>query len=84
MVTASRKGGLVIDGVTVTNPGKVMFGESGITKEQMVRYYAQVAERMLPYVGGRVLSIVRCPRGVGSACFFKKHPGCLLYTSRCV
>ena len=76
MVTASKKGGgLVIDGVTVTNPDKVMFGESGITKEQMVRYYAQVAERMLPYVGGRVLSIVRCPRGVGSACFFKKHPG---------
>ena len=75
MVTASRKSGLVIDGVTVTNPDKVMFGESGITKEQMVRYYAQVAERMLPYVGGRVLSIVRCPRGVGSACFFKKHPG---------
>ena len=69
MVTASKKGGgLVIDGVTVTNPDKVMFGESGITKEQMVRYYAQVAERMLPYVGGRVLSIVRCcpaRRGLG-------------------
>ena len=76
MNSARKKGNsLVIDGVTVTNPDKVMFGEGGITKEQMVRYYAQVAERMLPYVGGRVLSIVRCPRGVGSACFFKKHPG---------
>jgi bifunctional non-homologous end joining protein LigD len=30
---------------------------------------------MLPYVGGRILSIVRCPKGIASSCFFKKHPG---------
>jgi bifunctional non-homologous end joining protein LigD len=30
---------------------------------------------MLPYVSHRVLSIVRCPKGVSQTCFFKKHPG---------
>ena len=25
--------------------------------------------------GARILSIVRCPRGIAQACFYKKHPG---------
>ena len=66
---------LHIDGVRITNPGKLLFEDPPITKEDVVRYYARVADRMLPYAGGRILSIVRCPRGAGSACFFKKHPG---------
>lgn len=66
---------LHIDGVRITNPSKLLFEEPPITKEDVVRYYARVADRMLPYAGGRILSIVRCPRGAGSACFFKKHPG---------
>lgn len=65
---------LRIDGVHITNPDKLLFEDPPITKEDVVRYYAQAADRMLPYMGGRILSIVRCPRGAGSACFFKKHP----------
>lgn len=68
-------GELVIDGVTITSPEKLLFENPDITKEDVVRYYAQAADAMLPYVSGRILSIVRCPRGAGSACFFKKHPG---------
>jgi len=30
---------------------------------------------MLPYVSHRVLSIVRCPKGIAQTCFYKKHPG---------
>lgn len=66
---------LRIDGVRITSPDKLLFEHPPITKEDVVRYYARMAERMLPYAGGRILSIVRCPRGAGSACFFKKHPG---------
>ncbi|HVR19022.1 MAG TPA: non-homologous end-joining DNA ligase, partial [Polyangiaceae bacterium] len=32
-------------------------------------------ERMLPHVGNRPLTLVRCPNGVGKPCFFQKHPG---------
>jgi bifunctional non-homologous end joining protein LigD len=71
---ATREG-IVIEGVKITSPDKVLFEDPKITKEEVVRYYAKVAERMLPYVSRRVLSIVRCPRGISQSCFFKKHPG---------
>ena len=64
-----------IEGVMITNPGKVLFEDPNVTKEDVVRYYADVSEHMLPYVRNRVLSIVRCPKGVKQSCFFKKHPG---------
>lgn len=66
---------IIIEGVKITSPDKVMFDDPSITKEDVVRYYAQVAARMLPYVSHRILSIVRCPKGVSQSCFFKKHPG---------
>lgn len=66
---------LIIEGIKISNPDKVIFADSEITKEDVIRYYAQVAERMLPYVSRRVLSIVRCPKGIAQTCFYKKHPG---------
>ncbi len=72
---APQKGSIVIKGIKISNPDKVMFENPKITKGDMVRYYEQVSLRMLPYVGGRILSVVRCPKGVAQACFFKKHPG---------
>lgn len=66
---------IMIQGIKITNPDKVIFEDAEITKEDVVRYYQEVSERMLPYVSYRVLSIVRCPKGVSQTCFFKKHPG---------
>lgn len=60
--------------VRLTNPGRVLFPELGITKAQLALYYAQVAERMLPHVAYRPLMLVRCPEGVGTQCFHQKHP----------
>ena len=71
----TNHGSVVVEGITISNPGKVIFQDPDITKEDVVRYYAQVSGRMLPYVARRVLSIVRCPKGVSQACFYKKHPG---------
>ena len=67
--------GLIIEGVKISSPDKIIYNELDITKEDVVRYYSKVAERMLPYVRNRILSIVRCPKGVSQACFYKKHPG---------
>jgi bifunctional non-homologous end joining protein LigD len=66
---------VVIEGIAITNPGKVIFEDPVVTKEDVIRYYAQVSQRMLPYVAHRVLSIVRCPKGISQSCFYKKHPG---------
>ncbi len=73
MVSDSKT--IIIGDVKITNPGKVIFNDPEITKEDIVRYYAQVSNRMLPYVGHRILSVVRCPKGVSQSCFYKKHPG---------
>jgi bifunctional non-homologous end joining protein LigD len=71
----SEKNELVIEGVKITHPDKILFEDSDITKADVVQYYEQVASRMLPYISNRLLSIVRCPKGISQACFFKKHPG---------
>lgn len=66
---------IIIEGVKISSPDKVMFDDPVITKLDVVQYYEKVSERMLPYVSHRVLSIVRCPKGVSQTCFYKKHPG---------
>ena len=74
-IVEANTNGLIIEGIKISNPDKVIFADSEITKGDVIRYYAQVAERMLPYVSRRVLSIVRCPKGIAQTCFYKKHPG---------
>jgi len=66
---------MIIEGIKITHPDKVLFDDPKITKADVIRYYEKVAERMLPYVSHRVLSIVRCPKGISETCFYKKHPG---------
>jgi bifunctional non-homologous end joining protein LigD len=58
----------------LTHPERVVYSDAGITKGDVARYYLAVGERMLPHVAGRLLSMVRCPEGVGQACFYQKHP----------
>lgn len=66
---------LTIAGVRVTHPDKVLFDDPQITKEDVIRYYESVSGRMLPFVSNRILSIVRCPKGISQTCFYKKHSG---------
>jgi len=60
-------------GVTITHPDKVMFEGQKVTKRAIARYYADHAERILPWVENRPLSLLRCPEGEGRTCFFQKH-----------
>lgn len=66
---------LFIGGVKISNPDRIIFEDPEIRKIDVVKYYAQVSERMLPYAGNRLLSVVRCHKGATETCFFKKHPG---------
>jgi bifunctional non-homologous end joining protein LigD len=66
---------VVVEGVQLSNPQKLLYPSDGISKLDLARYYQQVAEWMLPHVKNRLLSLVRCPAGSGKACFFQKHPG---------
>jgi bifunctional non-homologous end joining protein LigD len=71
----TKSNNIIIEGIKITNPDKVLFEDPKITKVDVIRYYEKVSERMLLYVSNRILSIVRCPKGISQTCFFKKHPG---------
>jgi bifunctional non-homologous end joining protein LigD len=60
-------------GVTITHPERVIYPEANLTKLDLAKYYERMAARILPYIEDRPLSVVRCPRGAGQACFFQKH-----------
>jgi len=60
-------------GIRLTSPDKVLFPEQGITKLDLARYLDAVADRMLPYVTNRLLTLVRCPEGRAKSCFYQRH-----------
>jgi bifunctional non-homologous end joining protein LigD len=60
-------------GVKLTSLDRVIYPGQGVTKADLVAYYAAVAERMLPYIENRPLSLLRCPQGRAKYCFFQKH-----------
>jgi bifunctional non-homologous end joining protein LigD len=51
--------------IEVSHPEKVMFPDDGITKADLVGYYARVAEVMLPHVRDRPLTQHQFPGGIG-------------------
>ena len=71
--SAKASGEPVFDGITLTNPDRVFFPDIGFTKLDLARYYETVAPFMLPYVVRRPISLVRCPEGYESECFFQRH-----------
>lgn len=61
------------EGVHISSPDREVFPELGLTKRALAAYYSAVAEPMLAQMGGRPISLVRCPQGRGKQCFFQKH-----------
>ncbi|HEX4326356.1 MAG TPA: non-homologous end-joining DNA ligase [Burkholderiales bacterium] len=69
----AKSGSNVVAGVTISHPDRVVFPADGVTKLDVARFYERVAERLLPYILDRPMSLVRCPGGIDGACFFQKH-----------
>jgi bifunctional non-homologous end joining protein LigD len=59
--------------VPLTHPGKILFPADGLTKEDLARYYADVADVMLPWLRDRPITMVRYPDGLGGQRFFQKN-----------
>ncbi len=62
-----------VAGITLSNPDKLMYPESKYTKRDLARYYEAIGEWIVPHLQGRPLSLVRCPDGWNSQCFYQKH-----------
>ncbi len=59
--------------VKVSNPGKVFFPASGLTKLDLVQYYLSVAEGALVGVRNRPMALKRFPDGADGEFFFQKR-----------
>ncbi|HEX4319961.1 MAG TPA: DNA ligase D [Acidobacteriaceae bacterium] len=64
--------------VRLTHPDKILDTESGLTKQQLADYFWVIADHLLPHIANRPLSLVRCPEGSTSPCFFQKHTNAML------
>ncbi len=64
-----------VDGRTVklTNLDKVFWPELGVTKRDLLRYYASVARWLLPHVRDRAMVMKRYPNGAAGEFFFMKR-----------
>ncbi|MEA3064860.1 MAG: bifunctional non-ous end joining protein LigD [Sphingomonadales bacterium] len=61
------------DGVKISNRERILFPDAGVTKGELVDYYRAVGPAMMEWAANRPLSLVRCPQGRSSKCFFQKH-----------
>ena len=59
--------------VALTNLDKVFFPESGLTKGDLIRYYVDVADFILPHVRKRPMQMLRYPDGVDGFFFYQKR-----------
>jgi bifunctional non-homologous end joining protein LigD len=69
----AKSGSAEVEGVRISHPERVIDAASGHTKLDLARYYASIAEFMLPHLKSRPVSLVRAPEGVGHELFFQKH-----------
>lgn len=56
----------------LTNQNKIYFPEDGITKGEIVQYYNEVADLILPYLKDRPQSMNRFPNGINAPGFYQK------------
>jgi bifunctional non-homologous end joining protein LigD len=59
--------------IEVSRPEKLLFPDDGITKGDLIEYYARIAPRMLPYLRDRPLTLERYPNGISGKRFFQKE-----------
>jgi len=61
------------DDVKITNPDRIIFPESDVTKGELAAYYRALGGPMAVWTANRPISLVRCPQGRARKCFFQKH-----------
>ena len=59
--------------VKLTNLGKQFWPELGVTKGDLIRYYAEVSTALLPHLKDRAMVMKRYPNGAHGEFFFQKR-----------
>jgi bifunctional non-homologous end joining protein LigD len=77
-ISATRAEQLIkIDGhdLKLTNLNKIYWPKEKITKGEMLRYYYDVADYIMPYMKDRPQSLNRFPNGINGESFYHKNMG---------
>lgn len=63
-----------VDGrrILFTNPDAVLWPDEGLTKGDLINYYLDIAEHIMPFLVNRPFSLLRCPDGIAGECFYQK------------
>jgi len=71
----SENASVVVEGrkLKLTSLDKLLFPSTETTKGEVLNYYAQVAQVLLPQLASRPLTRVRWPHGTGDQSFFEKN-----------
>jgi bifunctional non-homologous end joining protein LigD len=71
----SKKQHIDIEGreVTISNVGKIFFPETAFSKGQVIAFYADIAETILPHLRDRPLTLKRYPDGLAGEHFYEKN-----------
>jgi bifunctional non-homologous end joining protein LigD len=59
--------------VALTNLRKIFWPEAGLTKRDLLQYYADVSAALLPHLHDRAMVMKRYPNGIHGKCFFMKR-----------
>ncbi|WP_053959098.1 hypothetical protein [Sulfobacillus thermosulfidooxidans] len=57
----------------VSHPERVLFPDIGVTRLDLLDYYAAVSSVILPHYSHRALTVKRWPHGIGGPMFYQKH-----------
>jgi bifunctional non-homologous end joining protein LigD len=74
MPTSTTRGQrIIVAGVSISHPDRVMFPRPALTKLEIARFYERIADWIVPHLQGRPLTLVRCPEGIAGECLYMKH-----------
>jgi bifunctional non-homologous end joining protein LigD len=62
-----------VEKASLTNPEKVLFPRDGIVKREVVEYYRQIAEVVVPHLKGRPIALQRWPDGIDAFAWFQQN-----------
>jgi bifunctional non-homologous end joining protein LigD len=64
-----------VDGreLTVSNLRKILFPGSGFTKGEVIKFYTECADAILPHLRDRPLTLKRYPDGIAGEHFYEKN-----------